>query len=150
MASEEVTGQVKAAYRTSEAPTTANAPRRVFAYGAIHRAQYQHEEITQQAQNDHDERMADKEYAHRKEMLKKELGCLGRLFGSDKHSARTIAFVIVIALLLVSTGIMTYMYFFTPADQDTKRFELVWSNTVPVITLTLGYLFGSGTGKNDK
>lgn len=111
MASEEVTGQVKAAYRTSETPISSAAPRHSSMYGAMQRSQYQHEEITQQAQNDHDERMADKEYAHRKEMLDKELGCLGHLFGSDKHSARTIAFVIVIVLMLVSTGIMTYMYF---------------------------------------
>lgn len=146
MASEEVTGASKATYKTSELPTGAATPRRAVVYGAMHRAQYQHEEITQQAQNDHDERMADKEYAHRKEMLDKELGCLGRLFGSRAHSARTIAFVIVIVLLLVSTGILTYVYFCQPANTESKHFELIWTNTIPVVTLTLGYLFGSGTG----
>lgn len=145
MASEEVTGQVKAAYRTSETPISSGAPRHSSVYGAMQRSQYQHEEITQQAQNDHDERMADKEYAHRKEMLDKELGCLGHLFGSKAHSARTIAFVIVIALLILSTAIMTYMYFCKAANEETKYFEMIWTNTIPVVTLTLGYLFGSGT-----
>lgn len=149
MASEEINEISKATYKTSKPLTSTPTPRHAIAYGSMHRAQYQHEEITQQAQNEHEERMVDKEYAHRKEMLDKELGCLGHLFGSMTHSARTIAFVIVIALLLVSTGILTYVYFWQPANSESKHFELIWTNTIPVVTLTLGYLFGSGTNNQN-
>ena len=149
MAFEEVRKISNATYKTSVLQSNEAMPRRTVVYGAVHRAQYQHEEITQQAQNDHEERMADKEYSHRKEMLDKELGSLGHVFGSMSHSARTIAFVIVIALLLVSTGILTYVYFCAPANAESKHFELIWTNTIPVVTLTLGYLFGSGTNHKD-
>lgn len=150
MASEEVTPQSTASYKTSGTPATPSSARRSAAYGINQQAQYQHEEITQQAQNDHDEHMADKEYAHRKEILDKELGHLGHLFGSSAHSARTIAFVIVISLLIVSTCILTYMYFWAPANSNTKYFEMIWTNTIPVVTLTLGYLFGSGTNNDNR
>lgn len=150
MASEEVTGTSKASYKTSEQPANSATSRRSVTYGAIQQAQFQHEENTQQAQNEHDERMADKEYAHRKEILDKELGHLGHLFGSSAHSARTIAFVIVISLLIVSTCILTYMYFWAPANSNTKYFEMIWTNTIPVVTLTLGYLFGSGTNNDNR
>ncbi|MDE5629142.1 MAG: hypothetical protein K2I69_06225 [Muribaculaceae bacterium] len=149
MAPEEMTSQSNATYKTGEWRQNETTPQRTVVYGAIHQAKYQHEEITQQTQNEHEERMADKEYSHRKEMLDKELGRLGHLFGSRSHSARTIAFVIVISVLLISTAILACVYFCAPANSECKQFELIWTNTIPVVTLTLGYLFGSGSNQQN-
>jgi hypothetical protein len=70
-----------------------------------------------------------------KELRQMELdaGYIGRLVGGPKNAPNNIAFVVVVLVLLagLAAGV------FAPAD----RAE-VWKYIAPIVTLTLGYLFG--------
>lgn len=62
-----------------------------------------------------------------------EAGYIGRVVGGPKNAPNNIAFVVV-ALVLVAGVVVS---FYAPAD----RVEF-WKLILPIITLTLGYLFG--------
>ena len=62
-----------------------------------------------------------------------EAGWIGRVVGGPKNAPNNIAFVVVTLALLA--GVVAGV--FAPAD----RAE-VWKYIAPIITLTLGYLFG--------
>lgn len=62
-----------------------------------------------------------------------EAGWIGRVVGGPKNAPNNIAFVVVTLVLVAGVTVSLY----TPAD----RVEF-WRLVLPVITLTLGYLFG--------
>jgi hypothetical protein len=66
-----------------------------------------------------------------------EAGWVGRITGSGKNAPTNVAFVLVV-LLLVLAGILSFLY---PSD----RLDLL-KTVIPVVTLTLGYLFGKNSG----
>ena len=66
------------------------------------------------------------------ERMRLEYGWLARLIGRN-NASHNIAFVIVVALLLVGAGA-------TLARPD--NYLDYWRLIIPVLTLTLGYLFG--------
>lgn len=65
-----------------------------------------------------------------------ETGWLGRVIGSSKNAPNNIAFLVVV-LLIVSGIVVNFVY---PND----RVEY-WKLILPVLTLTLGYLFGKNS-----
>jgi hypothetical protein len=68
--------------------------------------------------------------------LSLEAGWLGRFIGSSKNAPNNIVFLVVV-LLIVSGIVVNFVY---PND----RVEY-WKLILPVLTLTLGYLFGKNS-----
>lgn len=74
-----------------------------------------------------------------KELRQMELdaGLLGRVVGGPKNAPNNIAFAVVVLTLLAGLAASIV----APAD----RAE-VWKYIAPIVTLTLGYLFGKNSG----
>ncbi len=66
-----------------------------------------------------------------------DAGYLGRLFGSAKNSPQNIAGVVVVILVLAGVGALFL-------KQDAIATEL-WRIIAPILSVTLGYLFGKTT-----
>lgn len=83
----------------------------------------------------HDQIMADK--AH--EELKIRLGVLGQFFGHEENSSKNITFVLLVILLIIAL-VMTF--YFSKCIIISKFVSGLWDNMFPIITLSLGYIFG--------
>jgi len=66
----------------------------------------------------------------------KEGGLMGRIFGTKKENA---SMYVALTLCLVVAGIGVLVYVMSGDMQ-------IWSIVFPVITASLGYIFGKGTG----
>lgn len=75
-----------------------------------------------------------------KEILDKKIGFLGRLFGDDRHSSKNIT-ALICFVLIMGTTIISCIVYFTAHDVDFIR--KMWTSISPIITLSLGYLFGN-------
>lgn len=62
-----------------------------------------------------------------------DAGWIGRVVGNTRNAPNNIAFVVVM-LILVAGLVVTFAY-----PQDRVEF---WKIILPIVTLTLGYLFG--------
>ena len=75
------------------------------------------------------------------ENLEKKLGKIGSLFGDELSSSKNIAFVICV--LLIITGILiTLIAYYPKCHSDIELIHRTWEFIIPVITLSLGYIFG--------
>lgn len=95
---------------------------------AVQKEDHSHEEEMQKLANEH----AEKEHA-------KELGLVGTLFGGDKNSSKNITAIINICLLIGATAVSLAVYF---CEQDKAFVKAIWTGVLPIVTLSLGYLFG--------
>jgi len=76
---------------------------------------------------------------HEQETFKNELGWLGRPFGGRKEKPGNISGLVIVAcfaLLLVA-------YLYPPTDNLGMTFEQIFAGLLSIVTLILGYLFGS-------
>lgn len=72
-------------------------------------------------------------------MKDKELGRIGLFFGTAENSSKNISALICFLLLsaiIVMSGIVYYL------DKDKDFIGNLWQMILPVITLSLGYIFG--------
>lgn len=76
---------------------------------------------------------------HELNILAKNLGFIGRTFGNAEHASKNITAVICICLLVGVSIVSGFVYFDT---QDVDFIKSMWLNISPIITLSLGYLFG--------
>jgi hypothetical protein len=89
--------------------------------------------------------MAQKELnllAHEAEQFRRELGWLGHPFGGRREKPGNIS---VIVILFCFLG-MAVLYLDPPKPNSDMSFERIWGGLTSMVTLVLGYLFGS----NDK
>lgn len=68
-----------------------------------------------------------------------ELGIIGRLFGSKENSSKNITAIICLIMLLGVSTISLCVYF---CSGDIAFVKSMWQSISPLITLSLGYLFG--------
>ena len=101
--------------------------------------QMQHEQITQKEEHEFQLKCKDKDQQHEKELLNTNLGGIGRLFGSAEHASKNITAAICI-LLILGVSIISCWVCYT--KQDIAVIKSMWTNISPIITLSLGYLFG--------
>lgn len=97
------------------------------------REKYAHEERMEQIKNDSKDK--DEERKHEKELL----GWFGRIFGSKENSSRNITGAICLSFTAGATLVSLIVYF---CKDDTNFVKGMWEITCPIITLSLGYLFG--------
>lgn len=93
------------------------------------------------AQEDHDYnlKMQHSQHSHELSLKNKDLGWIGKLFGSSENSSKNIAAIICLILLsavIVMSCIVYYLY------KDKGFISTLWQMVMPVITLSLGYIFG--------
>lgn len=89
--------------------------------------------------NDFELDMQRKQFDHENELKDKELGWIGKFFGSGENSSKNIAVILCVLLMLGGTIISCIAYFM---DKDTQFIGLIWNKILPIITLSLGYIFG--------
>lgn len=81
----------------------------------------------------------DKDHQHEKEILEKNLGLIGSFFGCTEHASKNITAVICLCLILGISVISCIVYF---CKEDISFIAKMWGGLFPIITLSLGYLFG--------
>lgn len=90
---------------------------------------------------DHDYQLKMQRVQHNHEctMKNKELGWIGRIFGSAENSSKNISALICFILLSAIIVISVIVYYI---DKDKDFIGNLWQQILPVITLSLGYIFG--------
>ncbi len=73
-----------------------------------------------------------------------ERGALGKYFGSVENSSNNIAGVLICSLLIIGTLYTTYMIWRDYSETHSQVLDF-WNIIVPLITLSIGYLFGHTT-----
>lgn len=101
--------------------------------------QMQHEQITQKEDHEFQLQCKDKDQSHEKELLDKNLGAIGRFFGSSEHASKNITATICLTLIIGVSVISCWVYY---TKDDIAFIKNMWINISPIITLSLGYLFG--------
>lgn len=101
--------------------------------------QMQHEQITQKEEHEFQLKCKDKDQQHEKDLLNTNLGIIGRIFGSSEHASKNITASVCILLILGISIISCWVYY---TEQDIAFIKSMWTNISPIITLSLGYLFG--------
>lgn len=110
--------------------------------------QTNHEQVKQKEEYAHEERMEqikneskdkDERRKHEKEMGDQALGWFGRLFGSKENSSRNITGAVCLSFTAGATLVSLIVYF---GKDDIEFVKGMWGIICPIITLSLGYLFG--------
>lgn len=99
----------------------------------------EHETTQLKEEHDYNLKSQKQELDHEKDILKCKLGFVGKTFGNTEHASKNITAAICILLTLGVSIISCIVYFST---QDLIFIEKMWEGLFPIITLSLGYLFG--------
>lgn len=78
------------------------------------------------------------------EEKKSERGWLGRFFGSGIHSPNNIAGLLILVLLFIAVCYTAFMLVYEPKTTHSNVLDF-WGIITPLITLSLGYLFGKSS-----
>ena len=76
---------------------------------------------------------------HKEKQFKNELGWLGKPFGGKSEKPGNISGLVI----FLCFAFLALAYFFKPATNSGMAFEDIFVSLISVITLILGYLFGS-------
>lgn len=98
-----------------------------------------HEQAQLKEQHEHEERMAEMQYRHEANLNNQVLGWFGRMFGSQENSSRNITGIICLSFVAGATLTSLIVYF---CKEDIVFVKKMWEVICPIITLSLGYLFG--------
>ena len=101
--------------------------------------QMEHQKAMTQENHDYQLKMQKAQHDHEISMRNMDLGKVGWLFGSSDNSSKNIAAVICFVLLLAIIGMSCWVY---GMDKDKSFIASLWQLVLPVITLSLGYIFG--------
>jgi hypothetical protein len=101
--------------------------------------QYTHERTLNQQNNAHELEMQQKQFEHEDKQKAQDLGTLGRYFGGGEHSSRNITAVICLVLIVGAALVSGVIYWQT---QDKSLIASIWNKVIPLIALSLGYIFG--------
>lgn len=96
---------------------------------------YKHEQNQLKEQHKYQE----KENEHSRETEKIKLGRIGRWFGTGENASKNITATICILLIVGGAVVSLYAYAW---KNDKDLVEKIWGTIAPIITLSLGYLFG--------
>lgn len=90
---------------------------------------------------DHDFQLKLQEAQHKQEikMKNKDLGWIGFVFGTTENASKNIAALICLILIIGSLAFSCIIY---NCGTDNKFIETIWQISMPVVTLSLGYIFG--------
>lgn len=83
-----------------------------------------------------------KDNEHEEKLTNKKIGILGIIFGDENHASRNIT-----ALICVLFIIMSWIILFADSINDENTI-IIREVIFPIITLSLGYLFGKSSNKS--
>ena len=101
--------------------------------------QMEHQKAMTRENHDYQLKMQKAQHDHEVSMRNMDLGKIGWIFGSSENSSKNIAASICFTLLLAIIGMSWWVYHI---DKDKSFIASLWQSVLPVITLSLGYLFG--------
>ena len=101
--------------------------------------QYTHERTLNQQNNAHELEMQQQQFEHEDKQKEQDLGSLGKYFGGGENSSRNITAIICILLIAGASLVSGVIYWQT---QDKFLIASIWNKIVPLIALSLGYIFG--------
>ena len=105
----------------------------------LNRDLHKHEQTKLREQYNYDLSKQEKNNAHVQEQEKIRIGLIGRLFGTGENASKNIT--AIICILLIVGGAVVSLYAYAWKD-DKELVKSVWGTIAPIITLSLGYLFG--------
>lgn len=76
---------------------------------------------------------------HEAKMKNKDLGWIGFIFGSSENASKNIAALICLILVI---GAIVFSCFIYNCGSDNSFIQTIWDIILPVVTLSLGYIFG--------
>lgn len=90
---------------------------------------------------DHDFQLRLQEAQHEQELKikNKDLGWIGFLFGTAENASKNIAALICLILVI---GAIVFSCMIYQSGSDNSFIETIWQIVLPVVTLSLGYIFG--------
>ena len=98
-----------------------------------------HEKELQKEQHEFDLECKKLDQKHEQEKIDKNLGWIGQTFGSAENASKNITATICILMLIGVTIVSVVVYC---NEHDISRVGGLWDMILPIITLSLGYLFG--------
>lgn len=92
-------------------------------------------------QEDHEFQLKLQKAQHNQEskMKNKDLGWIGFIFGAAENASKNIAAIISLILIIGASVFTWHIY---ESDKDNSFIETIWQIVLPVVTLSLGYIFG--------
>lgn len=103
-------------------------------------AMQQHQRETQKEDHAFQLQMQKQQHDHENGLKDKDLGWLGKFFGGEKLSSKNIT-AFVCGILLI--GVIVFSIIIYHNDKSNTSFICqLWDYVLPIITLSLGYLFG--------
>lgn len=107
----------------------------------------EYEKDLKEKQCEHELALTDKNNSHELKIKNKDLGWLGICFGGRELVSLNISGLLIIVLIIGGVVLSCLVY-----DKEKQNFDnitKVWSVITPIITLSLGYLFGNKQGGKD-
>ena len=101
----------------------------------LNREHLKHEQTQLKEQHKYQE----KENEHSREKEKIKLGKIGQWFGTGDNASKNITAIICILLIIGGTAVSLYAY---ACKDDREMVGKIWGAIAPILTLSLGYLFG--------
>lgn len=105
----------------------------------LNRDQHKHERSQQKEQHSYDLAKQDRDNDHSQKQQIIRLGLIGRIFGSGDNASKNITATICIILIIGGSLVSLYAYAF---KDDKELVGSIWNVILPIITLSLGYVFG--------
>lgn len=113
----------------------------------IAKQEQNHEQTLLSEKNKHELEVLEKKQKHEIKCKNKDLGWLGFLFGGKELTALNISGFLIILLILIGCYLTSKVF---KSTVDIDNVLKIWSIITPIITLTLGYIFGSKSTKSKK
>lgn len=101
--------------------------------------QMEHQKAMAQEDHNYQLKMQESQHSHELSLKNKDLGWIGKFFGSSENSSKNIAAIICLILLFAVIIMSCGVYCM---DRDKDFVSTLWQMVMPVITLALGYIFG--------
>lgn len=105
----------------------------------LHRDDNQHEQIQLKENHNYELEKQKNSIDGKRKISRDQLGLIGILFGGKENASRNITAIICILLLIGASVVSCAAYF---KYYDTSVAIGIWPSVAPIITLSLGYLFG--------
>lgn len=100
---------------------------------------HRHKQATLEAKYSHQYKVQEISQNHELNIINKKLGLIGQIIGNSENASKNITCIVCILLLVGATIISLVIYW---GRDDVSFVQAIWNNIMPVITLSLGYLFG--------
>lgn len=102
----------------------------------------EHEQIQLKEQHEYDYRLRQIDKEKELKLLNLRIGFIGRCFGDSNNSSKNITFSLCLFLII---GVIAISFYVLLKDVEESKIELlsdIWNIIIPIISLSLGYLFG--------